>query len=184
MRQFNRMKSTSICGPALACAFAWALAAVPANAETIENPVAVFSGLDKITGRITSFDVYIGETVQFGALQVTPRVCHTRPQTENPLTTAFVQVDEVTLNNQIQRIFSGWMFAASPGLHGVEHAVYDVWLTDCRMTSTVPPPAGYSGPPVTVVEEGADTLGGGASPASPEGGFGNVPAPRPKPPVF
>jgi hypothetical protein len=35
----------------------------------------VFAGLDKITGRITSFDVAIGETVQFGALQVTPRVC-------------------------------------------------------------------------------------------------------------
>ncbi|MEO9525879.1 MAG: DUF2155 domain-containing protein, partial [Roseibium sp.] len=39
-----------------------------ARAEKIENPVAVFSGLDKITGRIISFDVYIGETVQFGAL--------------------------------------------------------------------------------------------------------------------
>jgi hypothetical protein len=58
-----------------------------AESEKIENPVAVFSGLDKITGRIINFDVYIGETVQFGALQVTPRVCHTRPQTESPLTT-------------------------------------------------------------------------------------------------
>jgi hypothetical protein len=24
------------------------------------------------------------------------------------------------------------MFAASPGLHAVEHAVYDVWLVDCK----------------------------------------------------
>jgi hypothetical protein len=24
------------------------------------------------------------------------------------------------------------MYAASPGLHGVEHAIYDVWLTDCK----------------------------------------------------
>jgi hypothetical protein len=23
------------------------------------------------------------------------------------------------------------MFAASPGLHAVEHPIYDVWLTDC-----------------------------------------------------
>ncbi|CUA99865.1 Uncharacterized protein Ga0061067_11536 [Pannonibacter indicus] len=186
MRQINRMKSKPVFGTAFAGALVCALAAVPARADVIENPVAVFSGLDKITGRITSFDVYIGETVQFGALQVTPRVCHTRPQTENPLTTAFVQVDEVTLNNEIQRIFSGWMFAASPGLHGVEHAVYDVWLTDCRQTSTVPPPAGYSGPPVTVVEEGADTLGGGAAGTGEqaEGAMGTVPAPRPKPPLF
>lgn len=129
--------------------------------EKIENPVAVFSGLDKITGRIISFDVYIGETVQFGALQVTPKVCHTRPQTETPLTTAFVQVDEITLNNEVRRIFSGWMYAGSPGLHAVEHPVYDVWLTDCRQSSSVPPPADYSGPPVTqTTKEGDDPLAG------------------------
>ncbi|WP_209001834.1 DUF2155 domain-containing protein [Stappia albiluteola] len=137
-------------------ATALGLAAGPASAEKIANPVAVFSGLDKITGRIISFDVYIGETVQFGALQVTPHVCYTRPPTEAPQTTAFLEVDEITLNNEVKRIFTGWMFAASPGLHAVEHAVYDVWLTDCRRTSNVPPPEGYSGPPVEVTT-GDDT---------------------------
>jgi hypothetical protein len=99
--------------------------------QRIVNPTAVFSGLDKITGRITSFDVAINETVQFGALQVTPRACYSRPPTETPNTDAFVEVDEVTLQNEIKRIFTGWMFAASPGLHAVEHPIYDVWLTDC-----------------------------------------------------
>ena len=66
---------------------------------------AVFSGLDKITGRIISFDVAINETVQFGALQVTPRVCYSRPPTETPNTDAFVEVDEVTLQGEIKRIF-------------------------------------------------------------------------------
>jgi hypothetical protein len=101
-------------------------------AAKIVNPKAVFSGLDKITGRITSFDASIGETVQFGALQVTPRVCYTRPPTETPLTDGFVEVDEVTLQGEVRRIFTGWMFAASPGLHAVEHPIYDVWLTDCK----------------------------------------------------
>jgi hypothetical protein len=100
--------------------------------QRIANPTAVFSGLDKITGRITSFDVAINETVQFGALQVTPRVCFSRSPTETPNTDAFVEVDEVTLQNEIKRIFTGWMFAASPGLHAVEHPIYDVWLTDCK----------------------------------------------------
>ena len=50
--------------------------------QRIPNATAVFSGLDKITGRIISFDVAINETVQFGALQVVPRVCNTRPPTE------------------------------------------------------------------------------------------------------
>jgi hypothetical protein len=126
---------------AVAAAFAAALlVADPASAEKIANPVAVFAGLDKITGRIISFDVYIDETVQFGALQVTPRVCYTRPPTEPPLTDAFIEVDEITLNRTVKRIFTGWMFAASPGLHAVDHAVYDVWLTDCKTSSPVAPP--------------------------------------------
>lgn len=104
----------------------------PAAADRIRNPTAVFAGLDKITGRIISFEVAIDETVQFGALQLTPRVCWTRPPTEAPQTTAFTEVDEVTFNNEYRRIFTGWMYAASPGLHGVEHAIYDVWLTDCK----------------------------------------------------
>jgi hypothetical protein len=101
-------------------------------AQKIVNPTAAFAGLDKITGRITTFDVAINETVQFGALQVTPRACYTRPPTETQNTDAFVQVDEITLQGEVKRIFSGWMFAASPGLHGVEHPIYDVWLTDCK----------------------------------------------------
>ena len=100
--------------------------------QRIANPTAVFSGLDKITGRTISFDVKLNETVQFGALQVTPRVCYSRPPTETPNTDAFVEVDEVTLQGEIKRIFTGWMFAASPGLHAVEHPIYDVWLTDCK----------------------------------------------------
>ncbi|WP_244485239.1 DUF2155 domain-containing protein [Pseudolabrys sp. Root1462] len=100
--------------------------------QRIANPTAIFAGLDKITGRITKFDVAINETVQFGALRVTPRVCYSRPPTETPNTDSFVQVDEVTLNGEIKRIFSGWMFAASPGLHGIEHPIYDVWLTECK----------------------------------------------------
>lgn len=108
--------------------------------EKITNPIAVFSGLDKITGRITTFDVYIDETVQFGALQLTPRVCYTRPDTEAPKTDTFVEVDEITLDRKIRRIFSGWMFADSPGLNAVEHPVYDVWLKSCKQKSDVPAP--------------------------------------------
>ena len=107
-------------------------AASEAAADKIKNPTAIFAGLDKITGRIISFEVSVDETVQFGALQLTARSCYTRPPTENPNTTGFIEVDEVTLDNKYRRIFSGWMFAASPGLHGIEHAIYDVWLTDCK----------------------------------------------------
>ena len=117
-----------------------AAGSMPASAERISNPVAEFTGVDKITGRIITFDVYIDETVQFGALQVTPRVCYSRPATEEPKTDSFVEVDEITLDRKIRRIFTGWMFAESPGLNAVEHAVYDVWLKSCKQSSDVPAP--------------------------------------------
>ncbi|MBN9008258.1 MAG: DUF2155 domain-containing protein [Rhizobiales bacterium] len=105
-------------------------------AQKIVNKKAVFSGLDKITGRIIHFDEDVGETVQFGALRVKTDACYTRPATEAANTDAFVEVDEITLQGEVKRIFSGWMFAASPGLHGVDHPVYDVWLTDCKDPET------------------------------------------------
>lgn len=106
-------------------------------AEKVVNKTAVFSGLDKITGRIISFDVAVNETVQFGALRITPRACYTRPSTESQNTTGFVEVQEITLDGKVQPLFGGWMFASSPGLHGVEHPIYDVWLSDCKQTDPV-----------------------------------------------
>ncbi|GLQ18574.1 DUF2155 domain-containing protein [Maritalea porphyrae] len=112
-----------------------------ARAETVANPVVVFAGLDKITGRIINFDVYIDETVQFGALQITPKACYTRPANETQRTTVFVEVDQVSLKQTLSRIFTGWMFADSPALNAIDHAVYDIWLVDCKQSSDIPPPS-------------------------------------------
>jgi hypothetical protein len=181
-----------------------AMSATPAFADRIKHPTAVFSGLDKITGRIISFEVAIDETVQFGSLQITPRVCYTRPATETPQTTAFVEVDEVGSGNDYKRIFSGWMFAASPGLHGIEHPVYDAWLINCKGGTTIihtPPdeadsnaPPAQAGPanrPPVVSGPAPQQSGQGAKPrsvptgpasAAPDLGapveIGNAPAPK------
>ena len=110
-----------------------ASAVVPsAHAERIDNKVAVFSALDKVTATIKTLTVPLNETREFGALKVTPRVCYSRPPTEQPKTTSFVEVQEVQLDGQEKKIFSGWMFAESPGLNAVEHPVFDVWLTGCE----------------------------------------------------
>lgn len=106
-----------------------------ALADTVKNPIAVFAALDKVTGRISHLEIPINQTVEFGALKVTPRVCDTTPPTETPHTASFVEVDEVKLSGEVERIFTGWMFAESPGLHAVEHPVFDVWLTSCKTPS-------------------------------------------------
>jgi hypothetical protein len=143
-------KSRRLRGARALCAIlSIAAATTPAMADRIGHPIAVFSGLDKITGRIISFEVATNETVQFGSLQITERSCYTRPPTEAPQTTSFLEVDEIDATSNFKRIFSGWMFASSPGLHALEHPVYDVWLVDCKgpgdiastpATNNAPPP--------------------------------------------
>jgi hypothetical protein len=141
-------------------------------AQKIVNKKASFSGLDKITGRIIKFDEDIGETVQFGALRVKTDACYTRPATEAANTDAFVEVDEITLQGEVKRIFSGWMYAASPGLHGVEHPIYDIWLTDCK------------GPDTTVVSAQPDAPKPAAvTPPPPPAQKRAAPKPPPRPPA-
>jgi hypothetical protein len=108
-------------------------------AERISNPFAVFAGLDKITGVTTTFESKVGEERKFGGLIVKADACFTRPPTEEPKTASFVEIDELETDNTRKRVFSGWMFAESPGLNALEHPVYDVWLTGCRDPNAPPP---------------------------------------------
>ena len=156
-------------------------------AQKIVNKKASFSGLDKITGRIINFDEDIGETVQFGALRVKTDACYTRPATEAANTDAFVEVDEITLQGEVKRIFSGWMFAASPGLHGVEHPIYDIWLTDCKNPDTtivtaapVEPPK--PAPPPPPVQKRAPPKQAQRPSPPPQPQFQQQPQPPPPPP--
>jgi hypothetical protein len=123
-----------------------ALAAGPALAQRIDNAVAIFAALDKVTAKISRLEVPLNQTATFGALKITPRVCYSRAPTEPPKTTSFVEVEETQLDGKEKRIFSGWMFADSPGLNAVEHPVFDVWLTDCsqpqRTVGPRPPQGG------------------------------------------
>lgn len=128
-------------GRTLCVAVVLAAFAPPALAQPVANPVAMLAGLDKITGRITRFDVYIDETVLFGALEITPRACYSRPANDTlQRTSAFLEVDQRSLDGTAKRLFTGWMFADSPALNAVDHPVYDVWLIECKTSTNVPAP--------------------------------------------
>lgn len=135
----------------LLAAAALGLLALPAQAERLKNPIAVFAGLDKITGITTTFEVPVGEERRFGGLVVKPEDCLSSPITEEPKTTSFVEVDQIETDQSRKSIFKGWMFAESPGLNAVEHAIYDVWLTGCR-DPNAPPPVVESSPDTSGVE--------------------------------
>ncbi len=145
--------------------------ASPATAQRIENGVAVFAALDKVTAKISRLEVKLNDTATFGALKVTPRVCYSRPPTEMPKTSTFIEVDEIQLDGKQNRVFSGWMFAESPALNPLEHPVFDIWLTEC--TAPLRPGVAEKGPqprpkgqPGTA-QPGATPSGTGAGPAWP-----------------
>ncbi len=113
-------------------------AAAAAPPAPIEPPkpkgplTLVMRGLDKITGRATTLLIPIGKSVQFATLTITARFCYSTPPSETPETAAFVQIDDHRPDQPARRIFSGWMYASSPGLNGVEHPLYDAWVMTCR----------------------------------------------------
>ena len=89
--------------------------------------------LDKVTARIGRLPIEIGSTAQFGTLQITAHHCAYRPPEEPPENTAFLTIQDVGYDIKIppQTVFSGWMFASSPAVSSLEHAVYDVSVLTC-----------------------------------------------------
>ena len=123
----SEMRLPLLAAPAL---LAW-LAAPAAAAD-----VAVLQGLDKITARISTFEAPVDQIVRFGTFEIIARTCHKTPPEEPPERAAFLEITEVRPDSPSAPIFTGWMFASSPALSAVEHPVYDVWVIDCKSTSS------------------------------------------------
>ena len=126
-----------------AAALALALLSAPGSGaaqQTFEPyTFAVLGGMDKVTGRISTFELPVGVTGAFGALEITPRTCRKTPPDETPESASFLQIRDY-LSGEGVTVFSGWMFASSPGVSALEHPVYDVWVIDC--TNSASPPSG------------------------------------------
>jgi len=103
-----------------------------ASAHADTRPTLLLRGLDKITGRAFDIVAPLNTPVKFATLTVTARFCYSTPQSETPETAAFVQIDDARPDRPMKRIFSGWMYASSPGLNGMQHPLYDVWAIFCR----------------------------------------------------
>ena len=107
-------------------------------AEDISLEQVVLRGLDKVTGRLSTMTVKVGEKATFGALDIYARVCYTHPPEETPENAAYLDVVENKEEGQL-KLFSGWMFSSSPVISAMEHAVYDVWVLKCQGDPVEPP---------------------------------------------
>jgi len=107
-------------------------------AEDISLEQVVLRGLDKVTGRLSTMTVNVGEKTTFGALDIYARVCYVHPPEETPENAAYLDVVENKEEGQL-KLFSGWMFSSSPALSAMDHAVYDVWVLKCQGEQVTPP---------------------------------------------
>jgi hypothetical protein len=109
----------------------------PGELSSRPGTIAVLRGLDKVTARTRDFEVNVGDTYTFGALDITVRYCRRRPPEEPPEVFVFMEIDDQRTDgfgagDEGERLFSGWMFASNPALNALDHPVYDVWVIDCR----------------------------------------------------
>ncbi|MGC6471334.1 MAG: DUF2155 domain-containing protein [Parvibaculales bacterium] len=96
--------------------------------------IAVFKSLDKVTGKTALLEIPVKSVTTLGPLTITVQACFSTPPEEPPETKAYLEVDE-TREGRTEQLFSGWMFASSPGLNGLEHPVYDLWSMSCKTAS-------------------------------------------------
>lgn len=154
-----------------------------AHAATyVQKDRATLRALDKITGRSTDIEVFVGQPVVFGSLKVELDVCYQTPPEEAPESAAFLKIastqpvavetmdaavdanDVETVSEENPILFSGWMFASSPGLSALEHPVYDIWVIRCtapdpvKLPAPARPPVSSSEPIVDDVPAGVDIL--------------------------
>ena len=110
---------------------------IPSDGEAEQEEVlriGSFSLLNKVTAKLRPVELVLGEPTDIGSLRVVMRDCISTPPEEPPETKVFLEDFEYKSSFD-NRVFSGWMFASSPGINGLEHAVYDLWPTACKTSS-------------------------------------------------
>ena len=102
----------------------------------IEGNKLVIQGLDKITARIETFEVFVGQNHKFGVLDIFVERCVFSKPIFKPESLAFIRINDNS--DRFSEVkFEGWMFASSPALNALENSVYDLSILACKNVNTV-----------------------------------------------
>lgn len=94
----------------------------------IDRQNAVVRIMDKTAGKVQTITLPVGQTAQYGKLNMVVRSCK---QTDPFDAEDFFMFIEISDSNN-SKIFSGWMSANEPGDNPLQNADYDVWLVTCE----------------------------------------------------
>jgi len=101
------------------------------GSQWIEGNRVVLQGLDKITARIKTFEVNVGESQRFGVLDIFVERCVYSKPIYKPESLALIKIEDNSERLSVVE-FRGWMFASSPALNALENPVYDISVLVCK----------------------------------------------------
>ena len=102
------------------------------NADELEGRFTNIKILDKISSKNILIKLINQENYIYKDLSIKSMKCQNSKFDDNPETTAYIQVKDLTDNdNDNVFVFNGWMFSSSPSIAPFDHPVYDIWLVSC-----------------------------------------------------
>ena len=128
----------------------------PAGGKLQAAGGAKLRALDKITGNWTDISAKVGQSITHGRIKVTVRACYQSSPQDAPEAAAFLEINALAKEGPVEAkpaaatpqmnrgpqpigpdglLFSGWMYASSPGLNALEHPTYDVWVISCSTSN-------------------------------------------------
>jgi len=107
--------------------------------EFEDAPILRLRILDKVRAESRTYELNVGRTVAYNNLRIRPRACRKSSPLDEPESAAFLQIWEVRPDDSSAWVFSGWMFASSPSISGMDHPVYDVTVLECKVPESEKP---------------------------------------------
>jgi hypothetical protein len=96
----------------------------------IDSDKVILRGLDKISARVFTSEVFVNQKIHFGSLEIYVRSASRSPPEDQPESLCFLEIYDNKPGQQRQKVFSGWMFSSNPALSALEHPVYDIWVKE------------------------------------------------------
>ena len=102
--------------------------------EPIDGQTADLKVLDKISSKIQNININVNEFIKFGTLRIEVYACFKRPPEEIPENFVLLRIYETNNSEDLEKLYQGWMISSNPTATPFEHPIYDVWVSDCRIS--------------------------------------------------
>ena len=102
------------------------------SSEPLQMRYAKFKVLDKISNKLIEKTISVNGSENIETLNIEVYACFTEPPDEISEDYVLINVKD-NLQNEYSSSYIGWMISSSPTATPLEHPIYDVWVSDCKI---------------------------------------------------